>query len=366
MDDHTPPAARPAREAVARFGRSAAPAAVSVSDAAGLDPALSQSLAAVMDRVAGVLEGQGRVPPRDRRPARRGRRAARSPVRAARGAPPGPGGPGPAPRAAPAALEAEARALRAENARLEEYVRRASNRTTPARPARGRLPGFCPWSSAAGAASFGRGGPPARPLQHPGPAGALMRSSQRAGRDVRLGGDRDGEHWALRAAVRDEEREQNLVFLLDETRDPQRLPRGPAGAYDRGRQRGARRRAGVAFRQSRTASTPEPKAGPARHDATGPRGTFPRGPVVVRARCPGSGRPGGRRVRRASAPPACPAPGRPLPARRPSRPGRRPRVASGALASYSASSDSLSSASRLFPPGRRPADADGQAQFQVS
>jgi hypothetical protein len=219
MDDHTPPAARPAREAAARFGRPAAPGRGSVSDAAGLDPALSQSLAAVMDRVAGVLEGQAvyRREIAALRDEAAGLRAAleraageRRQALEALGLH----------RDRAAALEAEARALRAENARLEEYVRRRIEQDNPlhARPGDAFLD--LPLVIRSGRGEFlGVAGRQRGPFSTRALL-ALMRSSQRAGRDVRLGWDRDGEHWALRAAVRDEEREQNLVFLLDETVTP--------------------------------------------------------------------------------------------------------------------------------------------------
>lgn len=219
MDDRSPTPPRPAREAPARFGRAGASARAQGADAPSLDPALSRSLSAVMDRVAGVLEGQA-VYRREiaalhdeaaalraaLEQARQESRQARDELERQRG------------RAE--ALEAEVRALRAGNARLEEYVRRRIEQDNPlhARPGDAFLD--LPLVIRSGRGEFlgvaaRRHGPfSTRALL------ALMRSSQRAGRDVRLDWDRDGRHWVLRVAVREPGRDQNLALTLRQTVTP--------------------------------------------------------------------------------------------------------------------------------------------------
>lgn len=220
MDDRTVHAARAGREAAARFGRHAGPPREGAAPAPGLDPALSGALASVMDRVAGVLEGQAVY--------RREIAALQDEVAGLRAA---------LARAdavrlqaldaqarardeREAALRAEALALRAENARLREYVRQRIEKDNPLRARPGDAFLDLPLVIRSGRGEFlGVAG-----RQHgaftPRALLALMRSSQRAGRDVQLGWEREQEHWVLRVAVCEAGREQHLVLMLRGTVTP--------------------------------------------------------------------------------------------------------------------------------------------------
>lgn len=213
MDDRTVHAARAGREAAARFGRQAGPPREGAAPAPGLDPALSNALASVMDRVAGVLEGQAVY--------RREIAALQDEVAGLRAA---------LARADAVrlqALEAQARAcdereaaLRTENARLREYVRQRVEKDNPLRPRPGEAFLDLPLVIRSGRGEFlgvagrQRGAFTSRALL------ALMRSSQRAGRDVQADWEREGGHWVLRVAVCEAGREQHLVLMLRETVTP--------------------------------------------------------------------------------------------------------------------------------------------------
>jgi len=220
MDDRTACAARAGREAATRFGRQAGPAREAAAPATALDPALSRSLASVMERVAGVLEGQAVY--------RREIAALQDEVAGLRAALAQAGqahrheldAQARAHREREAALDAEVRALRAENARLEDYVRQRIEQDNPlhARPQDTFLD--LPLVIRSGRGEFlgvagrQRGAFTSRALL------ALMQSSQRAGRSVQVGWDRDRDHWLLRVAVREAGREQHLVLMLRQTVTP--------------------------------------------------------------------------------------------------------------------------------------------------